>query len=91
VDAIPVSLHVSALQKFPHQLSGRPARCHRPYLGVEPDGVSLELNRFHRADAEALQEAGIAVRLSLPLPEKLAVLWQGGRGPLSTIRRCLRE
>jgi glycerophosphoryl diester phosphodiesterase len=60
-------------------------------LGVEPDGVSLELNRFHRADAEALQEAGIAVRLSLPLPEKLAVLWQGGRGPLSTIRRCLRE
>jgi len=60
-------------------------------LGVEPDGVSLELNRFHRADAEALQEAGIAVRLSLPLPEKLAVLLQGGRGPLSAIRRCLRE
>ncbi|MGY5776528.1 glycerophosphodiester phosphodiesterase [Rhizobium sp. LEGMi135b] len=55
------------------------------------DGVSLELNRFHRADAEALQEAGIAVRLSLPLPEKLAMLWQGGRDPLPMIRSCVRD
>ncbi len=55
------------------------------------DGVSLELNRFHRADAEALQEAGIAVRLSLPLPEKLATLWQGGRDALPMIRRCIAD
>jgi len=55
------------------------------------DGVSLELNRFHRVDAEALQEAGIAVRLSLPLPEKIATLWQGGRDPLPMIRSCVRD
>jgi glycerophosphoryl diester phosphodiesterase len=55
------------------------------------DGVSLELNRFHRADAEALQEAGIAVRLSLPLPEKLAMFWQGGRDALPMIRSCVRD
>jgi len=55
------------------------------------DGVSLELNRFHRADAEALQEAGIAVRLSLPLPEKLAIFWQGGRDPLPMIRSCVQD
>ena len=55
------------------------------------DGVSLELNRFHRVDAEALQEAGIAVRLSLPLPEKLAMFWQGGRDLLPMIRSCVRD
>lgn len=55
------------------------------------DGVSLELNRFHRTDAEALQEAGIAVRLSLPLPEKLAMFWQGGRDQLPMIRSCIRD
>ena len=55
------------------------------------DGVSLELNRFHRVDAEALQEAGIAVRLSLPLPEKLAMFWQGGRDLLPMIRGCVRD
>lgn len=55
------------------------------------DGVSLELNRFHRADAEALQEAGIAVRLSLPLPEKLVVFWQGGRDRLPMIRCCIKD
>jgi glycerophosphoryl diester phosphodiesterase len=55
------------------------------------DGVSLELNRFHRADAEALREAGIAVRLSLPLPEKLAMFWQGGRDLLPMIRDCVRQ
>jgi len=55
------------------------------------DGVSLELNYFYRADAEALQEAGIAVRLSLPLPEKLAVFWQSGRDKLPMIRRCIKD
>ncbi len=55
------------------------------------DGVSLELNRFHRTDAEALQEFGIAVRLSLPLPEKLAPFWQGGRDLLPMIRSCIRD
>lgn len=55
------------------------------------DGVSLELNRFHRADAEALREAGIAVRLSLPLPEKLALFWRGGRDYLPMIRQCLKD
>ncbi len=55
------------------------------------DGVSLELNRFHRADAEALREAGIAVRLSLPLPEKLALFWQSGRDYLPMIRQCIAD
>ncbi|KAA6483026.1 glycerophosphodiester phosphodiesterase [Agrobacterium rhizogenes] len=55
------------------------------------DGVSLELNYFHRADAEALQEAGIAVRLSLPLPERIAKYWQSGRDPLPMIRRCVKD
>lgn len=57
----------------------------------EIDGVSLELNHFHRSDAEALREAGIAVRLSLPLPEKLAVFWQSGRDKLPMIRSCVRD
>lgn len=55
------------------------------------DGVSLELNHFHRADAEALREAEIAVRLSLPLPEKLAVFWQSGRDKLPMIRSCIKD
>lgn len=55
------------------------------------DGVSLELHHFHRADAEAFQEAGIAVRLSLPLPERIAAFWQSGRDPLPMIRRCVKD
>ncbi|AYG63173.1 glycerophosphodiester phosphodiesterase family protein [Rhizobium jaguaris] len=70
---------------------------HRPLGLIETmrsgniDGVSLELNHFHRADAEALREGGIAVRLSLPLPEKLAVFWQSGRDKLPMIRRCIQD
>ncbi|HEY0122431.1 MAG TPA: glycerophosphodiester phosphodiesterase family protein [Rhizobium sp.] len=70
---------------------------HRPIALIESmragniDGISLELNHFHRADAEALREAGIAVRLSLPLPERLAVFWQSGRDKLPMIRSCIKD
>jgi glycerophosphoryl diester phosphodiesterase len=37
--------------------------------------VSIEWNMFHPDDARALHEAGIAVRVSIPRPERFA-LWQ---------------
>ncbi|MDE1990863.1 MAG: glycerophosphodiester phosphodiesterase [Rhizobiaceae bacterium] len=70
---------------------------HRPIglidsmLAGKIDGVSLELQHFHPADVEALQEAGIAVRLSLPLPDRLAVFWQSGRDKLPMIRGCIKD
>ncbi len=55
------------------------------------ESVSIELGMFHEDDALALHEAGLANRLSLPLPEKLAPYWAHGRDWRPRITGWLRQ
>lgn len=54
------------------------------------ESVSIELNMFHPDDAEALHKAGMACRLSVPVPEKLALYWVHGRDPRRDIVAWLK-
>lgn len=55
------------------------------------ESVSIELGMFHEDDARALHAAGLANRLSLPLPEKLMPYWAYGRDPRPRIAAWLRD
>lgn len=55
------------------------------------ESVSIELGMFHEDDALALHAAGLANRLSLPLPEKLVPYWAHGRDWRPRIVGWLRQ
>jgi glycerophosphoryl diester phosphodiesterase len=53
--------------------------------------VSIELDMFHPADAQALHEAGFSIRLSLPGPDVFAAFCRGRRDIVSVIMRWIAD
>lgn len=47
--------------------------------GCGASSVSIELDMFRADDARALHDAGFAIRLSMPRPDRLVEFWRGGR------------
>ncbi|MEX0628824.1 MAG: glycerophosphodiester phosphodiesterase family protein [Cucumibacter sp.] len=62
---------------------------HADLLGVvaacRADSVSIELEMFDPADAEALHSAGLTNRVHLPRPNELVPYWMHGRDPRSEV------
>ena len=52
--------------------------------------VAIEWDMFHPDDAVALHHAGIATRVTIPRPEKIALRRSYGLGPESVVAGALR-
>ena len=53
--------------------------------------VSIELDMFHPADAQALHEAGFSIRLSLPGPDVFAAFCRGRRDIVPRVVRWIAD
>jgi glycerophosphoryl diester phosphodiesterase len=66
---------------------------HADILGVlracGASSVSIELDMFHPADAEALHDAGFSNRVHVPRPEVLAEHWRGGRDVIPRLEQWI--